>query len=91
MAFVPTQSSKTKELVKKYEEALDKLLLEESKLGAGEDSPAADAAYREVVKARDAAKAGGAKVKDIPETDTARLTGDGRKDKKKTYRSKLLP
>ena len=83
MAFVPTQSSKTKELIKKYEEALDKLLLEESKLGAGEDSPAADAAYREVVKARAAAKAGGAKVKDIPETDTARLTGDGRKGRKK--------
>jgi len=31
MAFVPTQSSKTKELIKKYEEALDKLLLADSK------------------------------------------------------------
>lgn len=79
MAFTPTQTVTANELIKKYNKALDKLLLEESKLGTGGRSDAADAAYLALDKVRKAAKAAGVKVKDIPETDTARLSGNGKK------------
>ena len=79
MPLQTAQGKDVKNLAKKYKEALARLKTEEDKLEAGGSSPAADAAYREAVKARDAAKARGIKVEDIPVTDTARLAGDGKK------------
>ena len=79
MPLQTAQGKDVKNLAKKYQEALARLKTEEDKLEAGGSSPAADAAYREAVKARDAAKARGIKVEDIPVTDTARLAGDGKK------------
>jgi len=79
MALQTAQGKDVKNLAKKYKEALARLKAEEDKLEPGGNSPAADAAYLEVVKTRDAAKARGIKVEDIPVTDTARLRGDGSK------------
>jgi len=79
MPLTTTQGKDVKNLAKKYKEALARLKAEEDKLEPGGSSPAADAAYLEVLKARDAAKARGIKVEDIPVTDTARLSGDGKK------------
>jgi hypothetical protein len=73
------QGKDVKGLAKKYKAALDKLLLEENKMAAGGTSAAADDAYRAAVKARDAAIKAGIKVQDIPDTTTARLTGNGTK------------
>lgn len=76
---MPLLSAQRQILAKKYKDALARLKAEENKLETGTNSPAADAAYREAVKARDAARAKGIQVKDIPETNTARLAGDGKK------------
>ena len=76
---MPLVTAQRQILAKKYKDALARLKTEEDKLEAGGSSPAADAAYLEAVKARDAAKAKGIKVEDIPETNTARLAGDGKK------------
>ena len=79
MPLQTAQGKDVKNLAKKYQEALARLKAEEDKLEPGGSSPAADAAYLEVVKTRKAAKARGIKVEDIPTTDTARLRGDGSK------------
>jgi hypothetical protein len=78
----PVQGKDIKGLGKKYKAALDKLLIEESKLAAGGTSIAADQAYRVAVRAREAAIKAGIKVEDIPDTTTDRLTGNGTKPRK---------
>lgn len=69
-------------LVKNYQAALDKLLIEQSKITSGSTSAAVDKAYSAAVKAHDIAIKAGVKVKDIPNITTAGLTGNDTKPKK---------
>ena len=68
-------------LVKNYQAALDKLLIEQGKITPGSTSAAVDKAYNAAVKARDIAIKAGVKVKDIPNITTTGLTGNTTKPK----------